>query len=167
MAKKYLYFLLIIIVVGFICFSLGQKSGEFSERKIAQIELAEKETEIQALQTSLEMFYPPLPEEIYSISGKVTKIEGNKISLDSSVMVSRFPLPEGKEIEQRIFSVIVNDQTKISKIEFFLPEEQPEILSLSDIKVGDEISVNSEEDIKDKEEFVASEIQLMEMGPGL
>ena len=167
MAKKYLYFLLIIVVVGLICFSLGQKSGGFSERKIAQIELAEKEAEIKALQTSLEMFYPPLPEEIYSISGKVTKIEGNKISLESSVMVSRFPLPEGKEIEQRIFSVIVNDQTKISKIEFFLPEEQPEILSLSDIKVGDEISVNSEEDIKDKEEFVASEIQVMEMGPGL
>jgi hypothetical protein len=113
------------------------------------------------------MFYPPLPEEIYSISGKIKKIEGNSIWIESQIRVSQLPLPGGKEFETKEIKVNVLPETKIVKVEMAEipppPPEEPfkEIpLKFEDLKVGNQITVTSKENIKGKTEILADRIQL-------
>jgi hypothetical protein len=115
----------------------------------------------------LEPFYPPLPEEIKSVSGKITKIEDKNLWMEAQIRISRFPLPGGKEFEKKNIKVNLTDTTKIVKIEIPeippLPPEKPfkeTILKFEDLKVGDQITVTSAENIKGKTEISASQIQI-------
>jgi len=160
MSKKIVYLILILVslLVGFFV-------GKISERKIWQAEIIKTQKEVEFLESSLETFYPPLPEEIYSISGKVTEVGDETVSIETLVRVSQFPLPEGAEIEKQNIKVNVTDQTKITKFEMLLmpvlPEEETSVVNFSDIKVGDQISVTSEENIKGEKEITASQIEII------
>jgi ABC-type cobalt transport system substrate-binding protein len=162
--KKIIYIILIIVF-----FLIGFGVGKISEKGRWQGELAkiqgEAKKEIDWYKSLLEPFYPPLPEEIKSVSGKITKIENKTIWMEASIRVSQFPLPEGKEIEKKNIKVNITDQTKISKIEMPeipLPEKpfKETILKFEDLKVGDQITVTSAENIKGKTEILASQIQV-------
>ena len=162
MTKKFV--LIIILIISLL---IGFGIGKISEQKIWKGELSKAQKESDWWKSQLEMFYPPLPEEIYSLSGNVTDIEDNFLWIEATVQVSQFPLPEGKEMEKQNIKVILNDQTKIVKIEMIepppLPPEEPIkeiILSFEDIKVGDNILVISEGNIKGKKEISASQIQI-------
>jgi hypothetical protein len=175
MEKKSIY-LAIILAVAFLLigFGIGNFYGKMAAEKIYQGKLAEKERELTEKEkeigwwkSQLEMFYLPLPEEIYSISGKITKIEGNSIWIESQIRLSRLPLPGGKEFETKEIKVNVLPETKIVKVEIPpvppLPTEQPfkEVpLKFEDLKVGDQITVTSKENIKGKTEILAERIQL-------
>lgn len=168
MVQKILYSIVVLIIVALISLSIGWQLGKLSAAKFWQVEIAKKQEEIKALQSALELFYPPLPEEIFSLSGKVVEIKDKEILMEAEVRVNRFPLPEGKEIEKQNILVNVTDQTKITEIDLLapppLPGEEPrpeKVLSFEDIKVGDKISVNSEENIKGKKEITASQIQII------
>jgi len=160
MFDKKLYF--IFGVIALVSLLVGWQIG----REPLKNELKESQKMIEVLKSNLEMFYPPLPEEIKSILGKVIEIKEKTILVEASIRVSRFPLPEGEDIEKKNIKVIVTDQTEITKRELtepLLPEEIGEIkekpLVFSDIKVGDNISVFSEENIKGKTEIIASQIK--------
>ena len=56
---------------------IGFGIGKISEQKIWKGELSKAQKESDWWKSQLEMFYPPLPEEIYSLSGNVTDIEDN------------------------------------------------------------------------------------------
>jgi hypothetical protein len=166
MEKKFIYIILIIVF-----FLIGFGVGKISEQGRWQGELAkiqvEAKKEIDWYKSLLEPFYPPLPEEIKSVSGKITKIEDKNLWMEASIRVSQFPLPEGKEIEKKNIKVNIIDKTKISKVEMIepppLPPEEPfkeTILKFEDLKVGDNITVTSAENIKGKTEITASQIQI-------
>lgn len=165
MEKKITYIILIIVF-----FLLGFGFGRISEQGRWQEKLAQTQKEIDWWKSNLEMFYPPLPEEIYSFSGRVTEIGDNFLWMEAFVQVSQLPLPGGAETEKQNIKVNVTDKTKIFKIEVPefppLPEgEIPEIiLSFGDIKVGDQISVNCKENIKGEKEIVAAKIQIISGG---
>jgi len=168
MEKKSIYLAIILAVVFLLVgFGIGNFYGKMAAEKIWQGKLAEKEKEIEWWKSQLEMFYLPLPEEIYSISGKITKIEGNSIWIESQIRVSQLPLPGGKEFETKEIKVNVLPETKIVKVEMAEipppPPEEPfkEIpLKFEDLKVGDQITVTSKENIKGKTEISADRIQL-------
>jgi len=161
MSQKIIYSVFIILLV--IAFLGGWQIGKISERKTL-------EGEIEVLKSYLEMSYPPIPEEIYGISGKVIEISGKTILMESSIRVSQFPLPDGADIQTKNIKVLVNDQTKITRELENLPplpdeelplEELEGVVDFSEIKVGNIIYVNSDENIKGKNEIVASKIQIM------
>ena len=168
MEKKSIYLAIILAVVFLLVgFGIGNFYGKMAAEKIWQGKLAEKEKEIEWWKSQLEMFYLPLPEEIYSISGKITKIEGNSIWIESQIRVSQLPLPGGKEFETKEIKVNVLPETKIVKVEIPpvppLPTGQPfkEVpLKFEDLKVGDQITVTSKENIKGKTEILADKIHL-------
>jgi hypothetical protein len=168
MEKKSIYLAIILAVVFLLIgFGVGNFYGKMLAEKIWQGKLAEKEKEIEWWKSQLEMFYPPLPEEIYSISGKIKKIEGNSIWIESQIRVSQLPLPGGKEFETKEIKVNVLPETKIVKVEMAEipppPPEEPfkEIpLKFEDLKVGNQITVTSKENIKGKTEILADRIQL-------
>lgn len=164
----------VLVIVVLVFFLVGFQIGKSTERELRQAELtnelAKKQEEIKFLQSKLEMFYPSLPEEIYSLSGKVTEIKDKTIIMETSVQVNRLPLPGGKEIEKQNIKVVVDDQTNITgfktgiPLPLPLPEEKPrseKTLIFSDIKIGDNILVTSTENIKGKKEITASQIKVI------
>ena len=168
MGKKSNYLAIILAVVFLLVgFGVGNWCGRTGAERTLQTKLNQAQKEIDWWKSQLEMFYPPLPEEIRSISGKITKIEDKAIWIESMVRVSQLPLPEGKEIEKEEIKVNVSDQTKIVEVEMIEPLPLPpkELfketqLSLKDLKVGDQITVTSKENVKGKTEILADRIQL-------
>ena len=165
---------ILVIICFLIGFGIGYFTGKISTYKIFLVKLAEKEKEINWYKTLLGAFYPPLPKEIHSFSGKITKIEGNSIWVEYQRKMSRFPLPEGKNIEIKEIKINTNNKTKIVGLEMppLIPREllknaSPEwaikIISLQfeDLKVGNQVRVTSKENIKGKAEILANEIQLI------
>ncbi|MDP2967188.1 MAG: hypothetical protein Q8N87_02130 [bacterium] len=107
------------------------------------------------------------PSEIFSISGKILEVRENAL-LVKAVFYPTSPFEEIK-YEEKI--VKLRDATEIIKeteeileqpIEEghwpFLLKRVP--ISFSELKVGDEVFVEAEENIKDKAEFLAKEIIL-------
>lgn len=155
------------ILLYLVMLLIGLLGGKGIGKLRANKEIKKLGKEIEALQKNLEMFYPPLPEEIKSISGEIKKVEKNALEVETVMRVSRFPLPEGKEIEKQIKKVKIEKETKIVKIDWGMPipPETPKpketVLKVEDLKVGDRVIITSEENIKDKKEFKASRVELV------
>lgn len=99
------------------------------------------------------------PSEFFSISGKVENIDGQKITIKGFSFG-----------EQKTYIVTVGDDTKITKREMDLsppkegvsapPKSKETDISLADIRVGDSLTIDSADNIKDKTEFIAKSIFL-------
>ena len=148
---------LLILTLGY---NLGKNQG---------YQLGQQDTETK-YQQKIEEVFPtiPQPEEIYFYSGEITEIEGKTITLKASVPRTN-PLAEEKfEIKK----VNVKEATEIVKRIERTPEEmgapttpeemiepfKEEEISFSDLKVGNEIIVSSESNIKGVSEFTASKV---------
>ena len=159
--KIFLPLIIISILIGF-------GIGKISERGAWQAKLDQAQKETDWLKSQLETFYPPLPEEIYRLSGTVIEKGDNFLTMEAQIQVSQFPLPEGKEIKREKIKVKLTEETEISQLkiaelppteERFEPFEKIS-LSFEEIEIGDLITVTSEENIKDKKEITAKEIQI-------
>ena len=100
-------------------------------------------------------YYFPAAEEMFSISGEITEIQDNVLSVETIVQDFR-TVPE--EWETKIVKITVIDETRI--IKFDVETGKTSEANLSDFKVGNQISANTEENIKDKTEFTAKSIEL-------
>ncbi len=140
MKKSYLIItIIVIIVVGLICFMAGRKSMESEVAKYKK----------------LIDYHFPVAGEIFSISSEITEIQANVLSMKIIVQDS-YVLPE--EWETKIVKITVTDETKITK--FNMETSEISEVNLSDLKVGNQINANTEENIKDKTEFTATSIEL-------
>lgn len=175
MKKRIIVSLIIvsIIIVSIISLIIGFGMGKISEKANQQVKISQAQEEIDLLKSQLETVYPPLQEEVYSIDGTVTEVGDKFLVMEAQIRVSQFPLPEGKDYERRNIKVNVIEETEIFQTEIVAPkvsEEMPlepfekVLLSFEDIKTGDYIMVNSEENIKGKKEITAKEIQIVEGG---
>jgi len=103
-----------------------------------------------------------LPKEINMRAGKVTNIEGNIIYLKSGILTGEINLSTG-EVTSETLKISVDSSTK-----FTSNITGPEDLSVNkeakfeDVKIGSELYVSSLTNIKNKKEFLASEITILE-----
>lgn len=164
------------LIIAVIAFAVGAGAGIWYgksrgfEQGIVQGK-QESEQTIKDLNAALDVFYPPLPEDIRSISGTIKAIEGSVISLEINSLTERIlPIP-GKEPKKEIRKVAVGDKTELVKVDFSVPLPPPTPggpapvfpetkIKLSDLKAGDRVTVIAEENIKTKQEFTGSKIQL-------
>ncbi len=153
MEKKIAVLLIIVSLL------IGFGIGKISEKGIWQAKLAQVQEEIDWLKSQLETFYPPLPEETYGLSGVVTEVGDKFLGMGAQIRVSQFPLPEGKEFEIQNIKVNITEGTEIFQ-HVYEPSFEKVFLSFEDIKTGDRIIVTSEENIKDKKEITATQIQI-------
>jgi len=171
----------IYLLIGIILLSFGagfwiekiHKKKQVQEKAEVSKKLTEAEKEIETLKEQLETFYPPLPKEIREFIGKVVEKGKNFVIVETEIRVSRFPLPEGKDMEKVRVKVKTDEKTEIFKIEtpsLLSPGKvsagprkpaQRISLTLDDIQVGDYVSVVSRENIKETNEVVAAEIQVL------
>ena len=177
MKKEILILLLVGVII--ISFSAGFWIGKIYQKKQApekaevSKKLTEAKKEIETLKEQLETFYPPLPKEIKEFIGKVVDKGKDFLVVETEIRVSRFPLPGGKEMKKIKVKVKADEKTEIFKIEapsFSSPGEMPAgprrpaqriSLSLNDIQIGDYVSVVSRENVKETNEVVAVEIQVL------
>lgn len=151
--KKYNTTILVVAVISFILG--GLLSSIYFYKEILRFENEAMAIQVEADKTinNLKMF---VPEQIMSISGRVTKINGNFLFVEAI-------FPGGK----KVYEVKIIENTKIIKRE--LPQTVSSgvpvetIAGMSDIKAGETIFVSSLEDIKDKLMFEANELAIIKL----
>lgn len=159
--------LLVGLVLGFVAGqSVDQKSG---------YELVEHEVEIQRLKEIVEEFWPVQPEML-RISGTVKEVKTNSLVIETAQVHPLEELPILREISLAEDIVIVGrterdmeeymrlEEELIAQIEAGIePEEWPDFfieteIALNQIKPGNRILVQANQDIKWSEKFTASKI---------
>ena len=100
-----------------------------------------------------------VPKEVYMRAGEMTKIEGDIIYLKSQVLGGKIN-PDTEEIETEILKVKVDPNTKINSLENPRLNEKTNP-KFEDIKVGSLLYVFSPENIRNKKEFLATEITIL------
>ena len=101
-----------------------------------------------------------LPKEIFMRAGEVTKIEGNTLYLKSVVIGAKVDSKTG-EVETEVLKVNVDPKAKINPPETSPQSIQPNKAKFEDIKVGSFLYVLSPDNIKNKKEFLATEITIL------
>ena len=122
---------------------------------------------------ALDEVVPAFPE-ITSISGQIKKIEGNVLTIDALPPIRRVA-PGNEPFKTELFKVRVTDKTSITQAQVqttaqqttpaeeelidsnFVVEEK--VISLSDLRVGDTVGVEADQDITNKKEFEVSKVQ--------
>lgn len=147
--KKFLFIIIaiiLIIAVGIVCYILGFTAGKKSmEQTVAQYK-------------KVIDYHFAVPEEVFAISGEITEIQDNVLSV-KTIVQDPYLLPE--EWETKIIKVVVDDETKLTKFDADTGEEIE--INISDLKVGDQLDASAVEDIKDKTEFTAEYIGAYEI----
>ena len=139
------------------------------------------EAELARYQKALETFVPPMPDEILSVSGEVKVAGADYLTLEASAPInilenllaepkSGEPLGALQTPKMETRKIIVSSDTEIVKIDpsrFPTSEELSKgefimeaKIKLSDIKAGDNVTVEASENIKTKLDFTAKKITL-------
>ena len=104
---------------------------------------------------------PPLPEKIFGLAGKIVSKDKNSLTLEINSLKNRVPVNGSIPKERR--TVQINSGTTIKELTFLRsklgssPTEKT--IALADLVVGDQIIVTAQENIKEKQIFIASLIQ--------
>ena len=136
--------IIIMILVAGVCFKLGLNVGKKSS-----------ESEIAQYKKVIDSYFPPMPAETLSISGTITEIKNNVLSIETTI---QDPYVLRNEWKTKIIKVTITDETKITKFDMQTAKQID--LTISDLKVGDRVNAGAKENIKDKAEFVADYVNL-------
>jgi len=134
---------IIIIIVAGVCFKLGLNVGT----KSIESEVAQYKKVID--------YNFPVPEEIFNVSGKIIDIQDKTLSIET-IIQDPYVLPG--EWKKQTIKVAVADETKITKFDMQTAKQID--IAISDLKIGDQVSAGTIENIKDKTEFLADYINL-------
>jgi hypothetical protein len=97
-----------------------------------------------------------LPPITHQLTGKISKIEGDKIQIEATEMPPMPLPPEETSQPQKLFTFLIDDKTEVSyqeKVQEKTPDQmmmemlKPVKLTLSDLKIGDRVRVYSFQDI--------------------
>ena len=106
--------------------------------------------------TIVDEFFPEPPEEIFSIVGTIQEISGDSFKVETSSMERYFP---GKELKTIILTINTNQDTKILENQLSPSRDIIETtISFSELNIGDYVTINSEENIRDKNQITAEDI---------
>ena len=111
----------------------------------------------------LDIAYPPPPQVLYRLSGEVVRVVGGTIHLNVDDPDDYLPHPDGSPRAQELRLVDVRDATELVVIDYQSPDELGNptggALELSAIRAGDQLVVESEENIRDAEKFIATRVE--------
>ncbi|HXF44056.1 MAG TPA: hypothetical protein VNK70_01150 [Candidatus Paceibacterota bacterium] len=153
-SKKTLTIIVALAILA-VVFGLGSYAGKSIGRK-------EMKKELSPL---LSYIFPEPPAEIKSLGGKITGIYGATINLEVPDPDDYLPHTDGSPRKTETRFVTVNANTEIKLVNYGkidgrgAPETRT--LKLTDLKVGDAITVESAENIKEAEKFDATKIFLI------
>ena len=159
-----------LVMVCLISLLIGFVFGQFSEKVFNQEDKVREE--LVWCKSEMEMLYPALPDEVYHFTGTVIEKEESFLVIEGQVQISQFPLPNQEQFEVWNVKANLTDKTEIYQLEMteelIIQEPTEEMinpfqrkpLNLNDIKIGELVSIFSEENIKGKKEFTVSKVEL-------
>ncbi|MDP2703748.1 MAG: hypothetical protein Q8P01_00755 [bacterium] len=143
--------LILLIAVSVVFLVVGLAVGGYFGR-IAGHNAARAE-----LQALLNLAYPPPPDVLYRLSGTVESVVGGTINLSVNDPDDYLPHVDGAPRQTERRQANVRGATKYALVDYSKPDElgNPTETSfkLADLKAGDTIVVESEENIRDKKVF--------------
>lgn len=144
-----------VIVGGAAGFYLGNTVGFSNGKNAADSQLS----------GIVNLVFPKPPQEIHSIAGTISSIAGATLTLNVNDPEDYLPHIDGTAQKKMTRYAIVTPSTKISLVDSTKIDENgnPAItaLSESDLKVGDNIMVQSSQNIRTESKFNASEIEIV------
>lgn len=132
---------------------VGYLWGVRSETKIM-------EQKIRDLESSLNVFVPPLPDIVNAISGTVTQKDGDTVTIQIPSLTERYPKP-GQPAPTETKTVRVTAETKITATDFSSAAlradgiPQTKIIRADDMRVGDIVSVTVRENARTEQNTTA------------
>lgn len=158
-AKKNLIIFVVLVLVA-----AGVLVGTLLGRRQGEVEGASRVRE--ELQPLIDRAFPPPPPEITSFGGTIREIYGAKITLEIVDPDDYLPHTDGTPQKKETRYVLVSTATKITLVDYTKRDAagvSPLVKSLnfSDLKVGDIVNVRSSKNIRDLQEFDASEIKVI------
>lgn len=130
--------------------------------------VAENQTEKENLQKELEKFYPPVPEKLTSLNGQIVELGENSFKIKTTIRLRRLPEADQVTSEEKIKTVIIDEKTRIFKIDLkgkiVAGQGAPlKNLKFSDLKVGQQVACSSIEDVdlKTVDSFIAKSVELV------
>ncbi|KKU94375.1 MAG: hypothetical protein UY26_C0002G0157 [Candidatus Jorgensenbacteria bacterium GW2011_GWA1_48_13] len=134
---------------------LGKKQGETTGRTEAE----------NRLNPLLDLAFPRPPEVMTSLTGVVKAIYGAIINLEVRDPNDYLPHTDGTAQSVEIRYAMVTSATKFFLLDFGTPDKSgstaTKIIKLSDIKVGDNVKVTSDTNIRDAERFDVTEVEIV------
>lgn len=100
-------------------------------------------------------YHFPMSKDMVNVMGEIIDIQNEVISI-KTVIEDFYTIPENWK--SKIIKVAVTNETDITKSDF--ETEESTAINLSDIKIGDLINAQANENIKGKAEFTAKFIQV-------
>jgi hypothetical protein len=123
--------------------------------------IPQQQQEIVPLKETASVYTPPLPENIFGLAGKIVSKDKNSLTLEINSLKNRVPVNGSIPKERRVVQITNSTSIKIltfSRSKLGSPPTET-TASLADLAVGDQIIVTANENIKEKQEFMANLIQ--------
>jgi hypothetical protein len=159
-----IFFLLIGSVVGI----LFEKKFSHDQSDLIENQREENEEELNCEESQNGLVSSSSPEGIYQIDGTIVQIGNKFLIAEALFQPNQLPLPEEEIAEKQNIKIHISGETEIfliKPIETILEESSESferfVINFEDLEMNDHVLVSSEENIKDKEEFVAKEIQVI------
>lgn len=147
--------LLLIMAALALGFYFGRQKGTTTATQAVQ----------QKLQPLVELAFPKPPDDIRSLSGVVKGIYGATINLEINDPDDYLPRLDGSPRKKQIRFASVTAATTIVFIDTTQLDVQgnPKItvLPLSDLKIGDNVTVRSDQNIRDERKFDITKVELV------
>lgn len=153
-----------LLVIGFILFSFiiymfGIIMGFNAGKQVKVDNYLTTVKDVTPVSELCESFLPPEQEEIFSYSGKILEIKDNEIKMETQVI-------ENMNLITKDVIVQTDNNTEVVKMDISnppMPEENfpEETISVSDLKVDDQITAQSDENIKEKNKYLTNKILLI------
>lgn len=122
--------------------------------------------EIEYWKSLAEQCFPPLPQFVVEATGDIIEIGDGWFSMKYKEKISRFPLPQGGDIIEKVLKVKVPSSAEIQKLEIVQDEQGNYIAtttpsSFEEIKTGTKVSIIPNENIKEATEVTAQTITIL------
>lgn len=160
MKKEYLIFIVAVLVIAIT--AIGVWVGfEFGKKE----SISQDKEQIEKLTGLVDLVFPPPGETISTLTGTIKAMYGATIHLEVNDPEDYLPHTDGSQLKKRLRFASLIGTTKILLIDSTQIDENgnPKITELkqSDLKVGDVITVRSEQNIKSAEKFDVTRIELV------
>ena len=158
--------ILMFALIAVIFFSVGMGAGILISGSLdKQIDLAPEAKVKLPEEPPAKVPKITMPEILYNLTGIIQEIERNSIVLEVNIPY----VDETNQIVHKIEirKAIINTDTKFSDMSFIDTEDanrktiQESEIIFQDLKIGDQIEVISNKDIKDKQEFEAVKVRIL------
>ncbi len=127
-----------------------------------QAGVTETGKKVKDLQSSLDVFVPPLPNTINLVSGKITAIKGDSFTMEIPSFTDRYPKPgQALAVESKTIRTTKNtdiSETNFDPKTFKNGSPQKRAIQVGDLKIGNIVSVTVKENARTEQNLTAVSI---------